>query len=261
MIEELSSLTGFAQSWFNILFSVFIRVGAVVALLPAFGEHMIPMRIRLGITLAFTAIVAPAVVTMVPNHQDISLASGLGSFWVAEIVIGLALGIGLRLHIHALQLAGAIAAQSTSLAQLFGGTATDPQSALSNVFVIGALALAAAMDLHVRVVELFILSYNLMPAGSVPEASDTAEWGLDQIARAFSLGFILAAPFVVASIIYNLALGIINRAMPQLMVAFVGAPAITAGALFLMAVAAPLILFEWHRRFGAFMSNPLGGGG
>ncbi|MFC3118840.1 flagellar biosynthetic protein FliR [Jhaorihella thermophila] len=38
------------------------------------------------------------------------------------------------------------------------------------------------------------------------------------------LPFSLSAPFVIASLLYNLTLGAINRAMPQLMVTLVGAP-------------------------------------
>ena len=49
------------------------------------------------------------------------------------------------------------------------------------------------------------------------------------MAASFALALSLAAPFVIASLLYNVALGVINKAMPQLMVAFVGAPAITCG--------------------------------
>ena len=38
-----------------------------------------------------------------------------------------------------------------------------------------------------------------------------------QIAHSFGLAFALATPFVIASLIYNLALGVINRAMPRKM--------------------------------------------
>ncbi|MEM8699663.1 MAG: flagellar biosynthetic protein FliR, partial [Pseudomonadota bacterium] len=53
-------------------------------------------------------------------------------------------------------------------------------------------------------------------------------------------------------------LGAINRAMPQLMVAFVGAPAITAGGLALLALAAPLILTLWLDRLDQALAFPLG---
>jgi flagellar biosynthetic protein FliR len=64
---------------------------------------------------------------------------------------------------------------------------------------------------------------------------------------------------VIVSLLYNVALGVINRAMPQLMVAFVGAPAITAGGLILLALTTPVLLPIWQRAFEALLLNPFGG--
>ena len=58
------------------------------------------------------------------------------------------------------------------------------------------------------------------------------------------------------SVIYNLTLGVINKAMPQLMVAFVGAPVITFGAIALLLVSAPLLLSVWLQAFEAFLAAP-----
>ena len=63
-------------------------------------------------------------------------------------------------------------------------------------------------------------------------------------------------PFVIAALIYNVALGVINRAMPQLMVAFVGAPALTLGGLLLLYLSAPVMLSVWIDAFGALMEAP-----
>lgn len=110
--------------------------------------------------------------------------------------------------------------------------------------------------LHVRAAELLILSYTILPPGRVPSPTDMAEWGLAEIARAFTLAFTLAAPFTLAALIYNVALGVINRAMPQLMVSFVGAPALTLGGLVLLAITTPLVLAFWLVEFNAFLGNP-----
>ena len=85
-----------------------------------------------------------------------------------------------------------------------------------------------------------------------------AAWGVARVAMAFALGFSLAAPFVIAAFAYNVALGAINRAMPQLMVAFVGAPAITAAGILLLLLASPLILTYWSGRLDATLADPLG---
>lgn len=251
MIPALTALTGIAEAALSLGMVVFLRVGAAMAMMPAFGERSVPMRVRLALGLAFTLITAPAVLDRVP-----ALDPGI---WLAgEVVIGLALGAVLRLFVIALQLAGAMAAQTISLAQIFGGQGTDPQPAIGHTMVISGLALAVILGLHVKLAAFLVLSYDLLPAGQLPVPSDLMEWGVTRVARAFALGFGLAMPFVITSLLYNLTLGVINRAMPQLMVAFIGAPAITLGGLALLALSLPLILQVWVGAMDAFLVAPTG---
>ncbi|NUB44606.1 flagellar biosynthetic protein FliR [Fertoebacter nigrum] len=249
LTAALTQLTGLGQAALWSAFLVSLRVGAVMALLPAFGEQVVPQRVRLVLTLAFTAVILPVVAERLPTD-------GFIVPFAAEVVAGLALGIGLRLFILALQIAGTIAAQAASLSQLFGGAGPEPQPAIANLLVLAGLALAVNTGLHLRAAEAMILSYDVFPAGRLPRAADLADWGLGQVTRAFGLGFTLAAPFVIASVIYNVALGVINRAMPQLMVAFVGAPALTLGGLVLLAVTAPVALSLWVHALQAHLAAP-----
>ncbi|MEO0667866.1 MAG: flagellar biosynthetic protein FliR [Pseudomonadota bacterium] len=233
-------------------FLVFLRVAATVSLLPAFGESSVPMRIKLVLSLAFTAIVAPAINVAV---HELTVGT-LALLVLTETVSGVLIGLGLRLFILALQTAGSIAAQSTSLSQILGGAAIEPLPAMGYILTVGALALAALSGLHIKAAQLMILSYDLLPLGLFAGGSDVAQWGIAQISRAFSLAFVLAAPFVLMSVIYNLTLGVINKAMPQLMVAFVGAPVITLGGLFILFLAAPIMLSVWLSALDRFMIAP-----
>lgn len=237
--------------WFGVL--VFLRVAAVVSLLPAFGEQAVPMRIKLIIALAFTVTVAPALEVSVPSISmgNIALLS------LTETLSGALIGLGIRMFILALQTAGAIAAQSTSLSQILGGAALEPLAAMGYILTISAMALAVMTGLHIKAVELMILSYSFLPLGLFAAGADVAEWGTVQVSRAFSLAFVLAAPFILVSVIYNLTLGVINKAMPQLMVAFVGAPVITLGGLFILFLATPSILSVWLGTLDQFMGSPL----
>ncbi|QFU10280.1 flagellar biosynthesis protein FliR [Rhodobacteraceae bacterium THAF1] len=254
MIQSLTALTGLAETAFVAGFAVFLRVGAAMSMLPAFGERSIPMRVRLALGIAFTLIVTPAVVARLPGLTATDLA---GRFLLIETVIGFALGGMLRLFVIALQLAGAMAAQTISLAQIFGGGATDPQPTIGHIMVMAGLTLAVILGLHVKIAEYLVFSYELLPAGQFPDAADLAAWGVERTARAFALGFALAMPFVITSLIYNLTLGVINRAMPQLMVAFVGAPAITLGGLAILALSLPLALQVWMQALDGYMANPV----
>lgn len=255
MISVLEPLHALISDGFWHGFIVFLRVGAVVSLMPAFGEAIIPTRIKTIIALSFTLIVAPAVsVASSPNDLGTYVSHAF-----AETFNGLLLGIGLRLFILALQTAGSIAAQSTSLSQILGGAASEPVPAMGYILVFAAFALAVTTGLHVRAAQLMIFSYQMLPIGTFPNAADLSTWGVRQVSLAFSLAFTLSAPFVVLSLLYNLALGVINKAMPQLMVAFVGAPLITAGGLFILCIATPVLLQTWLEALNFFLLNPFRG--
>ena len=253
MTDLLADLSGFAGVQLLIVGLVFLRMGAAMALLPGFGDRMVPGRIRLVLALVFTLIIAPAVTDRVLPPQG-----GAGPFvlfLLAETANGLALGFILRLTVLALEMAGGLAAQSGSLSQMFG-TGGEPLPAIAHLLVMAGLALAVLSGLHVQLARALILSYDAMPAGHFPAAGLIRSWGVAQIAQAFALALSLAAPFVIAALIYNVALGVINRAMPMLMVSFIGAPALTAGTLILLAITAPLMLSVWHSAFATHLTDP-----
>lgn len=254
MTDVLADLLGQSRAAFFIGFVAFLRVGAAMALMPAFGEQTIPARVRLVLALAFTAITAPAVSGSITPLAD--GAQGMPVWFLSELGIGLLLGMLIRMFVIALQIAGTIAAQATSLSQLFGGTGGEPQPAVGNLLVLAGLAVAAHLGLHVKLAEVLILSYQALPPGRFPDGALVRSWGLSGAGHAFTLGFSIAAPFLIAGLIYNVALGAINRAMPQLMVAFVGAPALTAGGLVLFALALPGGLALWLGAFDLFLANP-----
>ncbi|MCE8001067.1 MAG: flagellar biosynthetic protein FliR [Rhodobiaceae bacterium] len=253
MIEVPTEVLGLTADVLWQFAAVFLRIGALVSVMPGFGERMVPVRVKIGLALAFALIVAPAA----PSFQAPDSLGSFARFAGTETVIGLALGMGLRLFVLALQTAGTIAANATSLAQILGGAAADPLPAMSFILVLGGLALAVIFGLHVRAAELMLLSFDIFPPGRFPDGQILSSWGLAQVRRAFALAFTLAAPFVIASLIYNLALGAINRAMPQLMVAFVGAPVITFGGLAILMVAAPAMLSVWVAALNDFAADPM----
>lgn len=241
--------------WLHVI--VFLRVGPVISLLPGFGEQSVPMRIKLAIAMAMTVIIAPA--TFPDLRNFVIEPPPLGWLVLSESLIGLIIGIGIRFFLLGLQTAGSMAAQSTSLTQILGNTGLTPLPAMGFILVIGALALAMMSGLHVRVAEMLILSYGLFPPAELPNVDAVTFWGVRQIAGAFALAFTLAAPFLIISVLYNLTLGIINRAMPQMMVVFVGAPVITLGGLYLLFLTAPTMLSLWVTALNGFLENPFGG--
>lgn len=92
---------------------------------------MIPARVRLGLALALALATWPLVTTLeLPDRPFLVLV-------LIEAGVGLVLGLAVRLMVVALQLAGAIAAQSTALAQIFGATVgPEPMPAIGNILML-----------------------------------------------------------------------------------------------------------------------------
>jgi len=247
----LSQLSGATPDHIWKVSLVLLRVGAAMALLPAFGEQTLSARVRLVAALAFTAIVAPAVFDSLPDAGSGYLRSA-----AIEVVVGLALGLGLRLSVLAMQIAGMIAAQAMSLSQLTADTGPEPMPAVSQFLIVAILALAVGLGLHVRLAEFLVLSFQIVPSGSPIDSAVFAEWSLRETGRILALAFVLAAPFQVASLLYNLALGFISRAMPQLMVTMIGAPVLAIGGFALLALASPVLLAVWLKAFETSLAAP-----
>lgn len=254
-MNDLLLLLGMGRDGLALGLAVFLRIGAAMALLPAFGEQSVPARVRLGLGLAFTLIVAPAVSGVLA--PAVARPADHPGLWVTEPLIGLAFGVSLRLSVMLLQIAGTIIAQSISLSQAFVSAGAEPTPVVGEILVMGALALAVSFGLHLRVAEALVETYGIFPPGTWPTGSELLTWGIGRIGASFALGFSLAMPFVIAALVYNVALGVINKAMPQLMVAMVGAPALTLGGMVLLILVAPVILTVWIRAAGEMLLAPL----
>jgi flagellar biosynthesis protein FliR len=249
MIEAALALHDAALPLLSQLFAVFLRVGGLMLVVPGFGDRLIPMRIRLVVGFALSAAIAPSVPVPAAVTPDLV---------AVELTVGFALGTVLRFIAAALTMAGMMAAQLTSLSQLFGNV--EPSSAIGNLLNMTGLALLMASGLPMMLIEMLMRSYDVLPQGLAMPGDDVAGWVVTRASQAFGLAFAMAAPFALAALIYNAAMGVINRAMPQLMVALVGAPAITGASAVLLFLAAPLILTVWKTTMVAVLADPIGGG-
>jgi len=216
---------------------VFARIGAMVMLLPGFGETNIPVRIKLAIALALTLIILP--LHRAAYQIDMQSMAPLMVMLVHEIVIGVVLGATARVTLAALQVAGSVVAQQLGLGFV---TAVDPTQGqqgllIGNFLTILGLTLLFATDTHHLVIAALNDSYAIFSPGELVPSGDIAKLATRAFAAAFKIGAQLAAPFLVFGLVFNIGLGVLARLMPQMQVYFVGVPlAILAGFLIFAAV-------------------------
>jgi flagellar biosynthetic protein FliR len=222
--------------------------------MPGFGESFVSPRLRLGVALLVSLAMTPSqfgVVAVVPPPS--ALAAQVG----AELMIGLAIGLWLRLFLYALFISGAVVAQQLALNHIFNGVAENiGTSSLSNLLMLSGITLFFSLNLHGST--LMALAKNLqdMPlgAGIVPWELLSSRM-MEGVSSTFATGIQLALPFLVVGTLIYAALGFINKAMPQLMVFFIAAPAITGIGLILFLIALPMILTQWAGGLDAALGN------
>ena len=238
--------------------AIFSRISAIAFLTPGIGERAVPVRVRLTAAIAITIIIAPMVLT--PEMRPPSEPAAIAALYAAEALSGLLIGFALRIMVFILQIAGAITAQSLSLAQLFGPTVGfDSESPFAAILVMAGVALAAATGLHIHLVGAIADVYEALPFGLFPGAEETGEWSTNRVGAALFKSLALASPFVILGFLYSLALAAASRAMPQLLVALVGVPLLIGLGMLGLYLAIPEIFARWALALADTMSDPLGG--
>ena len=114
---------------------VFSRVGAMTMALPALGEATIPARARLMLALGLTLVLVPLVGNLYPPSVR-SMPAMLAGMVISEVLIGLIIGLLLRIVMGSVQVAGNVIATQTGLAFAQGLDPTQgAQGAIISLFL------------------------------------------------------------------------------------------------------------------------------
>ncbi|MDX2237883.1 MAG: flagellar biosynthetic protein FliR [Hyphomonadaceae bacterium] len=224
---------------------IFARIGAILMLLPGFGEPAVPPRARLGFALLLTALLAPALSAQIgPAPASSVAAAGLIG---VELLIGLIIGGAARLLMSALATAGQIMGLESGLAfaQTADPTMTQSSQAFGVFLSLLGVTLIFATDLHHAFIAGAVNSYQLFLPGRMPSLGDAADLALDTVATSFRVGVQIAAPMVLGGLIFRLGLGALARLIPTIQVFFVALPLQLMGAFMLLALGLSAGMLVW----------------
>jgi flagellar biosynthetic protein FliR len=100
-----------------------------------------------------------------------------------------------------------------------------------------------------------VRSYSLFPYGHVPPVADFTQLMIRTTAGAFTLGIQLAAPVLAFSLVFNIATGLVGRAMPQFQIFFAAAPLQVLLGLSLFALSLGVMGTYWVDRYRDHQQN------
>ncbi len=231
---------------------VFARVGGLVMLMPGVGEASVPTNVRLAfaftLSLALYPVLAP---TLPPVPGELG---GLFAQVILEVLIGLGLGALLRLFLGVWTVTGEIVSLQTTLS--FAQTtnpAGQPTTTVATFLSLVGLTLVFATGLHHQFIAAVVRSYALFVPGKAMSAADFGALAVRAMGQSFALGVQLAAPVIVFSLVFNVASGLIARAMPQFQVFFVATPLSVLLGLAVLAMSLGLMGLVWVDAFQRFL--------
>ncbi len=215
---------------------IFARIGTMLMLMPAIGEGMIPMRLRLVFALAFTLVLYPLVSDAYPSLPP--TLPGILELFAGELLVGFFIGLVTRLVVSCLQVAGSTIAFQTGLgfAQNVDPTQGTQGALFSGFLSMLGLTLIFATDLHHLLLAAIHDSYVLFRPGAALPIGDGAMIAVQTVAGTFRVGLQIAAPFITFGLIFYLGLGVLARLMPQIQVFFLAMPANIMLGFVMMAV-------------------------
>ena len=238
---------------------IFARIGAMVMLMPGVGEQSVPPRIRLSFALLMCLVLSPLVAARVVVPATLG---DMGAEVIREVLVGLTIGMILRLFLSALATAGELVSIQTTLgfAQTTNPMLGQPNATLSTFLSLIGVLLIMTTDLHHLFIGAMVNSYNLFPLErpNLP-IDDAATLAVRTLAGSFALGVQLAAPVIVFSLVFNLAAGLVGRIMPQFQIYFVSSPLAVIFGLSIFALSLGIVGMVWVDRYRDMLSVFVGG--
>ena len=234
---------------------IFLRVGALMILIPVLGHKLVPQTVKAGLILLITILLYPIVSQHVEPIRPEPLTLGLLA--VQEMLFAGVLALLANLIFATVQFAGQVMSFQVgmAIANVFDPTTSTQGAILAQFASILAMLLWLGAGVH----HVFLLaladSFTLLPIG---QPWSFQGWDLlnDATAQMFELAIRLMAPVLLLLFFVNVALGLLARAVPQIQVFFVSFPVTLGVGLLTLAISLPAVISLTNDAF-ASLGNQL----
>ena len=202
------------------LLLISMRVGAALLFAPIWGHPGIPQTMR--VLLVFTISLGIASVTpfspQAYNNPGLVIPS--------EILIGLLLSMGIRIAFAGLHMAGQFISYHLgySAVQVIDPQTQNRSTLMSAFLTMFGYMLILTSDQHHNILRAISASYEAFPIGTVVKTSQWFEALMQASSQIFVIGWKIAFPVFVATLLVEVVVGLVSRMQPQINAMVVTAP-------------------------------------
>lgn len=217
------------------------RVGGLLTAAPLLGNRAIPKSVKAGLALLVSLMVTPAAAQTtgpVPEHL-LLLAGGV----LKDALFGLTLGYMARVLFASVEMAGywIDTQMGFGFVNLVNPFSEQQGSVLSVFYYQMAMTVYLLANGHLLLLGAVLHSFTLVAPGAVVLKAGLGLTLIPLLKMMLALGAQIALPAVGVLLVADVAFGLIARAVPQINVFIVGAPAKIVLGLATTAVVLPLL--------------------
>jgi flagellar biosynthesis protein FliR len=233
------------------LFAAFCRIGGCILVLPGFSTARLPTTIRVLLAVTVTIALLPVMWDLIyPRIRGTTPDYLL--LCVSESLIGIVLGMIARFYALGLQFLGTVVTMMIGLNTPPAGDVLEDASEgqLTNILTFAGLMVLFMLDFHHQVFIAIADTYRTLPPGTAFDPQKALITLTDTLAATFYVMLRLASPFILFNVLFNVAIGFINKLAPIVPVYFISAPYMVMGGTILLYLSVAAMLSLYADAFG-----------
>lgn len=237
-------------------FVVFCRIGGCMLVIPGFSSPRLSVRARLFVAIAIALALTPLLLVEVQPVVAGASPVRLFTVIVSESLKGVLIGLLGRFFFIALETMAMSVSFAIGLTSSFGAIEEDESmpSIVSLVSLVAVL-LIFVTDLHWEIFRGLAASYTVLPINQGFDPRVGILQLTDEATKTFVFTLRIASPFLVFSLVANFAIGIINKLVPQIPVAFISTPFLLTGGFAILYFTIRPALELFTGAFAAFLKS------
>lgn len=233
------------------LFAAFCRIGGCILVLPGFATARLSTTVRVFLALTVTIALLPVMWDQLyPKIRGTTPDYLL--LCIFESLTGVVLGMIARFYALGLQFLGTVITMMIGLNTPPAGDILEDaaEGQLTNILTFAGLMVLFMLDFHHQVFVAIADTYRTIPPGMAFDAQKALVSLTDTLSATFYVMLRLASPFILFNVLFNLAIGFINKLAPIVPVYFISAPYMVLGGTILLYLGVAAMLSLYADAFG-----------
>jgi len=226
----------------QIFLFIFLRVGAILLTLPIFGSASIPAPFKIGLSFAVALFLFPILnLNEFPAQLNIiSLSLGM----ITEIMLGVIIGLAVRMVFAGVQLAGQLVGfqMGLAIAEVVDPSTSEQIPLLGELNNMIAILIFLTINAHHWFLHAVADSFRLVPPFAFQFSNSLMEQLIALGGDMFVIAIKVGAPVIAALFLMSVSFGVAARTVPQMNIFFVAMPIQILVGLLFMSFSLPYML-------------------